>query len=59
MKKTEIKIYADDSAQYVSAETNDKLINFEEESSKALSKWLVDNRLRGNTDKCHLLVSGT
>lgn len=56
---TEITIYADDNTLCISAANIGKLVSALEEPSNALSKWLTDNRLKDNTNGCHLLVSGT
>ena len=58
-QETKTASYANHDTPYVSAENIDKLISSLEEESKTLFKRLADNRLKANSDECHLPVSGT
>ena len=49
--------YADDSTIYNSSENIDDVILSLQESSKQLFKWFSDNKMKSNSDKCHLIVS--
>ena len=57
MSDTDFASYADDSTPYVSADTIDEVINRLETASAKLFKWFVDNQMKANRDKCHLIVS--
>ena len=57
MKETDIASYADDNTSYFIADNIDGVIKSLEEASEILFKWLYDNLMKINADKCHLLVS--
>ena len=49
--------YADDNTIYNPIENIDDVILSLQESSKQLFKWFSDNKMKSNSDKCHLIVS--
>ena len=49
--------YADDNTPYMIADNVDGLITSLEQASNGLLEWFKNNLLKGNADKCHLLVS--
>ena len=55
----DIAIYADDNTPYVIADDINVLITSLEKASKILFGWFENNLLKGNADKCHLLVSSS
>ena len=57
MRNTNFASYADDNTPYVSADTIDEVIKRLETASVKLFKWLADNQMKANRDKCHLIVS--
>ena len=52
----DIANYADDNTIYKEHENIDDLITSLQVPAK-LFKWFPDNQMKGNTDKCHLLLS--
>ena len=57
MSDTHLVSYAADITPYVSANTIDEVIKRLETASVKLFKWLADNQMKANQDKCHLIVS--
>ena len=53
----DIANYADDNTIYKEHENIDDLITSLQDSATKLFKWFDDNQMKGNTDKCHLLLS--
>ena len=53
----DIAIYADDITPNMIADNVDDLITSLEQASNGLFEWFKNNLLKGNADKCHLLVS--
>ena len=49
--------FADDNTLFTSANNIDDLIDSLEKAPSSLFKWFKGNLLKGNPDKCHLLVS--
>ena len=49
--------HADDNTLYTSSNGVQGLIKSSEEASEKLFKWLDDNLMKSNADKCHLLCS--
>ena len=49
--------YADDNTIYQSANNVDDVINDLQLSAEKLFRWFSDNQMKGNTDKCHLIMS--
>ena len=54
---TDIANYADDNTIYIEHENIDDLITSLQNAAAKLFKWFSDNQMKGNTDKCHLLLS--
>ena len=57
IRSTDFASYADENTPYVSADTTDEVIKRLETASVKLFKWLADNQMKANRDKCHLIVS--
>ena len=57
IKVTDIASYADDNTPCASADNIDGVTWSLEEASEILFKWVKDNLMKINADKCHLLVS--
>ena len=57
LKDVDIANFADDNTPFALANNIDDLIDSLEKASSSLFKWFKDNLFKGNTDKCHLLVS--
>ena len=57
VKDVNIASYADDNTRYDSCNTIEEVILSLQISSKKLSQWLSDNQMKGNTEKCHLIMS--
>ena len=57
VKDVNIASYADDNTLYDSCNTIEEVILSLQISSKKLSQWLSDNQMKGNTEKCHLIMS--
>ena len=53
----DIANYPDDNTIYKEHENIDDLITSLQDAAAKLFKWFSDNQLRGNTDKCHLLLT--
>ena len=53
----DIANYADDNTIYKEHENIDNLITSLQDAAPKLFKWFSDNQMKGNTDKCHLLLS--
>ena len=49
--------YADDNTTYCIGKTSEELISQLEKSSKYIFEWFENSGLKGNPDKCHLLLS--
>ena len=49
--------YADDNTVYQSGRNVDDVINDLQLSAKNLFRCFSDNQMKGNTDKCHLIMS--
>ena len=49
--------YADDNTPYCIGKTPEEVISQLEKSSKSIFEWFENNGLKGNPDKCHLLLS--
>ena len=54
-----VDVYADDSTMTVSANTIDEIGTHLTEACNVVSSWMVDNRLKVNPEKTHLLTVGT
>ena len=53
----DIANYADDNTIYKEHENIDDLITSLQNAAAKLFKWFSGNQMRGNSDKCHLLLS--
>ena len=53
----DIANFTDDNTPFTSANNIDDSIDYLEEASSSLFKWFKDNLFKGNSDKCHFLVS--
>ena len=51
--------YADDNSPYTINKNTDSVTKSLEELSIPLLSWFKENKLKLNSDKCHLIVSGT
>ena len=49
--------YKDDITPYCMGKTPEQVISQLEKSSKFFFEWIENNELKGNLDKCHLLLS--
>ena len=59
LNDVDIASYADDNTPYVIADDINGVITSLEKASKVLFEWFENNLLKGNADKCHLLVSSS
>ena len=57
LNKIDTANYADDNTPYTSSNDVNGLINSLKESSNELFKWFDHNLMKGNPEKCNLLVS--
>ena len=57
MCETGFAIYADDNTPYLSGDSIDDVIKSLEDDSINLFKWFLDNQMKANSDKCHLITS--
>ena len=48
--------YTDDSTIYQSNNNLDDVINGLQVSAKKLFRWFTDKEMKGNSDKCHLIM---
>ena len=48
---------ADDNTIYDTGNSIDDIISYLKESSEKLFQWFLHNQMKGNIDKCHLIVS--
>ena len=54
---TDFSSYADDNTIYDFGNSIDSVISSLQESAEKLFQWFSHNQIKGNTDKCHLIVS--
>ena len=57
LKETDFACYVDDNTIYDIGDSINDVIASLQDSSEKLFQWFSDNQLKGNTDKCHLIVS--
>ena len=57
IKDVDFASYADDNTIYQSGRTVDDVINGLQVSAEKVFQWFSDNQMKGNTDKCHLIMS--
>ena len=49
--------FANDDAPYVSGDSVDTVIKSLEDDKISLLKWFLDNQMKANSNKCHLITS--
>ena len=54
---TDFSSYVDDNTIYYSGYSIDEVISSLQESAEKLFQWFSHNQMKGNTNKCHLIVS--
>ena len=59
MNKVDFASYADDYTPYVIGNEVKEVINSLKKAPDELFYWLVDNQMKANPDKCHLLISNS
>ena len=57
VEEADVKGYTDDNTPYVCSENIDINLEKLEEVGKVLFEWFSNNFLKGNADKCHLILS--
>ena len=57
VKDVNFASYADDNTIYQSGRNANDVINDLQLSAEKLFRWFSDNQMKGNTDKCHLIMS--
>ena len=57
MCDTDFASYADDNTPYVLGDSIDDVIKSLEDDSIDMVKWFLDNQIKANSDKCHLITS--
>ena len=57
ISNTDFSSYADDNTIYDSGNSIDDVISSLQVSGEKLFQWFSHNQMKGNTDKCHLIVS--
>ena len=57
VKDVKFANYADDNTIHQSGRNVDDVINNLQLSAEKLFRWFSDNKMKGNTDKCHLIMS--
>ena len=58
VEETEICNHADDTTIYVFGHELEHIVSSLETDAQKLSKWFLDNSMKLNPDKCHLLIFG-
>ena len=54
---TDFSSYSDGNTIYVSGNSINEVISSLQEPAEKVFRWLSHNQMKGNTDKCHLIVS--
>ena len=54
---TNIADYVGDTTPYVSGDNTSKVVALLERSVNVMFNWFTDNQMKGNGDKCHVLLS--
>ena len=57
LKTTSFTGYADDNTQFLLRDNTTNVIKALEEIVDNLIKWFSDNKMKPNTDKCHVLLN--
>ena len=58
VEETKVCNYADDTTIYVCGNNLKHIVSSLETDAHKLSKWFLDNNMKLNPDKCHLLIFG-
>ena len=58
VEETKVCNYADDTTIYVCGNKLKHIVSSLEADAQKLSKWFLDNNMKLNPDKCHLLIFG-
>ena len=58
MYETDFSSYADGNTPYILGDSINDVIKWLEDDSVNLFKWFLDNQMKTNRDKCHLITSG-
>ena len=53
----DVASYADDTTPYVTGDNIESTVRQLEQAAKLLFQWFSDNQMKGNEDKCHVLIS--
>ena len=53
----DVASYADDTTLYVTGDNLESVIEQLEQAAKLIFQWSNDNQMKGNKDKCHVLIS--
>ena len=59
MNKVDFASFTDDNTPYVTGNGVKEVINSLKEASGELFDWFVDNQMKANPEKCHLLTSSS
>ena len=57
LKDMHVANYADDTTPYIYGENIESVIKSLEQSANLLFNWLKSNQVKGNDDKCQVLLS--
>ena len=57
MFETDFASYADDNTPYAFGDSTDNVIKSFEDDSISSFRWSLDNQMKANSDKCHLITS--
>ena len=57
LKDMHVANYADDTTPYIYGENIESVIKSLEQSADLLFNWFKSNQMKGNEDKCHVLLS--
>ena len=57
INNSDFSSYVEDNTIYDSGNSIDDVISSLQESAEKLFQWFSHNQMKGNTDKCHLIVS--
>ena len=58
MEETEVRNYADGTTIYVCGNNLKHIVSSLETDAQTLSKWFLDDNMKLNAEKCHLLIFG-
>ena len=58
VEEAEICNYADDTTIYLCSQELEKVVSSFENDAQRISKWLFDNLMKLNPDKCHVSFVG-